>query len=101
MLYNPEWKTGTKADPLSLGGLIAWLEKQPPNKHYDFNDCDGACLLGQYMASIGEPWSMSNYERLCGRIDFTAMRGCFPIGYARPHIFGSALKRARAVQNAD
>lgn len=95
MLAREEWSSPKFYVP-SLEGFIAWLEKQPKRGAYDFNNCDGQCLMGQYMASIGQPWSMGNYARIVSRIDPASVCACFPIGFAWPHTFGGALSRARA-----
>jgi hypothetical protein len=47
MLYNPDWKTDTKVDPLSLTALIAWLETKHQNETYDYISQDN-CVLGQW-----------------------------------------------------
>jgi len=85
----------TKIDPLTLESLIAWLEKQPQNMTYNFSNCQGRCLLGRYMASIGMEWSMYHYERLAHRFCPHVPHGFFPIGSDLPHTFGAALERAR------
>jgi len=95
MLYDPKW-TETKADPLTLESLIAWLEKQPAAKRYGYNNCNGRCLYGQYMASHGVPWDV------CGASESRTARGEFCslvydlVASQRPWTFGAALKRARA-----
>lgn len=102
MLAREEWSLPkVQTDVFSLESLIAWLEKQPAGRAYNFSNCEGECLLGQYMADIGEPWSLSNYERLAGRVDPSSRNGRFPIGFAWPHTFGAALARARAVSTRD
>jgi hypothetical protein len=54
MLYDPTMKPETKADPLSLEGLIAWLEKQPAYLPYDWRK-PRHCLIGQWLRSTGLP----------------------------------------------
>lgn len=91
MLWDPkhDLKWQTKVDPLSLEGLIAWLEQQPSDKEYPYHDIQGACMVGQYMASHGVTWSCRNFvngwSSLFGRI--TAVQ---------PWTFDAALERARA-----
>lgn len=100
MLYDKRWdkQTETKADPLSLESLISWLEKQPASKTYDYENCRGKCLYGQYMASHGIRWSESG---ACGRHSSTQERAEFcDLVYAAcaseaPWTFGAALARAR------
>lgn len=42
----------TKPDVFSLDGLIAWLEKQPPETEYNFKDTRD-CLLCRYFRAMG------------------------------------------------
>jgi hypothetical protein len=100
MLYDKRWdKTDTKTDPLSLGSLIAWLETKSPTQHYDYRNCDGECLYGQYMASHGIAWQESGAT---GNLDAPKKRSDFcclvyhEIARPLPWTFGAALERARA-----
>lgn len=52
MLYNTQWEKKPAFDPLSFASLIAWLEKQPADKTYDYVDCT-ECLLSQYYTAMG------------------------------------------------
>lgn len=95
MLYNLKWGSP------SLASFIAWLETKPSSEHYDFGDCKGGCLLGQYMAFIGIPWGKASpltwvdtpyfktAEQVFGPLDN------FPVLHSRPWTFGAALARAR------
>jgi hypothetical protein len=98
MLFDPKWEVKTKADPLSLDSLIAWLETMPEKARYDYSDCDGACLIDQYGAAINQHnlacrahdlaqifGDLNNYPRVCGN---------------RPWTFGAALDRARKLHHA-
>lgn len=78
----------TKADPFSLESLIAWLEKQPADKKYDYFNCQGACLIDQYFGRIT---SFAEYHDICERTNWGA-----EIAGPMPHTFGAALDRARA-----
>ena len=40
----------------------AWLNLQPDNKEYCFQDAVGNCAVGQYMKSLGEQWNISAYQ---------------------------------------
>lgn len=102
MLYDPKWEVETKSpvkpDVYALSTLIAWLEKQPTKKEYDFWDCDGACLISQYMTSCGmeslvwdEDRNSSKYTAFCNDTNFD------DIAFPSPHTFGAALERARAL----
>lgn len=104
MLYDPKWEAPVETKP-SLQGFIGWLETKNPKERYRFWECNGRCLLGQYMAYAGIEWTGapllnphgswdgSSYIEVArsvfGRgVDFTVLTD-------RPHTFGGALKRAR------
>ena len=99
MLYDPKWEVGTKADPLTLESLIAWLEKQPASRAYNYDDCNGKCLYGLYMATHGFNWEKSG---ACGAHCAPVERRQFcslvygTVAAAVPWTFGAALERARA-----
>lgn len=95
MLYDYKRWERPKADPLK--GLISWLETMPANKEYDFFDHEGGCMVGQYMASVGEPWSSVRYEQIVWSITGERDSLKFSIGHDRPWTFGAALERARAL----
>jgi hypothetical protein len=115
MLFDPKWEA--KVEPLSLAGLIAWLETKPPKgRYYYIDNC--RCLIGQFLAALG-------YENVCtyskgflhgpreeyGPGEEEAIRDgtlvYFPAGFDRiaisgEHKYGVALERARALnKNAD
>lgn len=52
MLYAPKWDQKTKADPMKLETLIAWLEQHHPETRYVYGDIDN-CLLAQYFRAHG------------------------------------------------
>ena len=89
MLYDPKWerKTETKPELNSLAGLIAWLEKQTSTTTYDYANCDGACLICQYLTANGGNW---RHYALC----LTAYQRS-AIAAELPQTFGAALMRAR------
>jgi len=96
MLYNKDWeKTHIKADPFSLESLIAWAEKQPADKEYDFW-CN-ECYLGQYFEDHGFQVTMIGI----GTVTFKGHQtrqlppGFNDIAQRTPHTFGAALDRAR------
>jgi len=105
MLYDPKWEAPVEAKP-SLQGFIAWLETKNPRGRYQFDNCAGMCLLGQYMAFLGIEWGESPKDPNAGNWAKTAYmktaRCLFPTSGPmtvladRPHTFGAALKRARA-----
>lgn len=92
MLYDPKWEQKTKADPFSLVSLIAWLQKQNPNAHYDY--CiPQECLIGQWLKSSGIAecgLKSHQVQRLFGG------RGD-DIVIPHPRTFGAALERARVL----
>lgn len=99
--------TEKKPDVFSLAGLIAWLEKQPPEREYNFFDCDGTCLLHQYLDAQGHQWpgfgSVAKpdgpYRRLGdikvgpGPTDDIDLK----VASKFPWTYGAALIRARAL----
>lgn len=100
MLYDKRWdKTETKPDVFSLESLIAWLETMPAKKEYDYWDCKGACLYGQYTAGHDVPWKDSGHydQRGTARGDFSET--VYEIAIESPRTFGAALSRARIAQH--
>jgi hypothetical protein len=100
MLYDPKW------DGVSLRGFIGWLETKDPGDKYDFFECEGRCLLGQYMEAMniawtGAPdfpngdWGKSSYAKTARKIFGEGPDVRFNALANRPHTFGAALKRAR------
>lgn len=105
MLYDPKWEIQTKAEPLTLGHFIEWLQTHDPDKEYEFRNCKGMCLVGQYMTSIGRSWDgpgdgpLNEYGVVC-RTLFGGDGPCRieqSVAQDTPHTFGAALERARAV----
>jgi hypothetical protein len=99
MLYDKRWDAKTKADPLTLDALIAWLEPMSRRGTYDFTDHCGECLIGQYMAHLGIPWSMGEYRNVV--ISIFGNEGhveAYGVLVEGPWTFGDALKRARALR---
>lgn len=103
MFFDPGTKTETKADPLSLTSLIAWLEKRDQSKSYNYG-CNGGCLLALYFraqgfegASMGSmTWFYYEGEKsirmdMPPHFDEIAVGG----GTRLSHTFGAALERAR------
>lgn len=100
MLYDKRWeKPEIKADPLTLGSLIAWLETMPAKRKYDYMNCEGGCLYGLYMASHGIGWKESGASDP-GRAPPERDRFCLlvyrDVAEPSPRTFGAALARARA-----
>lgn len=91
MLYNPTWNKQP-----SLADLVAWLETMPPEGEYNFANCQGACLIGQYMAHVGVDW-YGHGNPYCETLAAIGDRKQI-ICATRPYTFGAALDRARARQ---
>lgn len=93
MLYDPKWEkqTETKVNPLSLNGLLAWLEKQPADAEYNWSSIHG-CLVCNYLRAVtGEthPAMRWDFGNVIGEHYAT-------IASPRPWTNGAALDRARA-----
>lgn len=89
MLYDPKWEV--KADPFSLESLIAWMEKQPAEKAYDYTH-PSKCLVAQYLKAMGVKHfslSVSELKQLGWNRIVNPLYG--------EHTFGGALKRTRAL----
>lgn len=103
MLYDSKrWDKHSKTDPVSLDGLIAWLETKPSKQYYPYYDCNGTCLYSQYLEALGfgtgtdAPDSASRIaaRKLWDRLH----EGSFIyIAKMTPWTFGAALARARKV----
>lgn len=94
MLYDPKWEPRVKHGVYSLGGLIEWLRTQPKDAAYDFDDCQGACLIGQYLKAQGEHSGYGAWTKFCDRVPEISNHY---IAVSWPHTFGAALNRALAV----
>lgn len=98
MLYDPKWNTKTAVEPLSVEGLIAWLERQPAGTKYDYG-CNGHCLLATYLRAA-HGWDPD----IGGTVYRDHKSGAFgklpaalnDIAWSGPRTYGGALKRARA-----
>lgn len=94
MLYDPKWNQRTKSSPLTLESLAAWLEQQNPAEHYDYDDCTGECMYGQYMRAMGIPWTEARgipSSKPIGAFESLSYRVASP----HPRTFGGALARTR------
>ena len=97
MLYDPKWEQQTKADPYSFASLVSWLETMPPSQSYHAGR-PSHCLLGQFVAAMGE------------RDESLIIERSYDLGTTEPFkrvalgkrmeryewTFGAALDRARA-----
>lgn len=87
----------TKPDPFALGTLVAWLEKQPAEKTYDYTEPCG-CMLADYFTQNGysdvavDPFA---FDHSGGRTDIP---GDFDVVNCEgERTYGAALDRARAL----
>lgn len=100
MLYDKRWdKPEVKADPFSLESLIAWLEKQPADQHYDYCDGDN-CLTAQYLTHCGFKEVFLTVERLKNLGWYYIASGWHTRNGCGERTFGAALERARKVLRA-
>lgn len=99
--YLPEIET--KPDVFSVEALAAWLETKPATEAYDFFDCNGGCLIGQYLtATTGSSWTENGFDSwldiddvhpvLCG-----VAQGSGEVYRVDRWTFGGALRRARVL----
>lgn len=96
MPFDGDLEAFTKPDVFSLRGLIAWLETQDPATEYKFEDCNGGCLIGQYlMALTGKMWR--DHGLTWADFDFGPYAALGNVAVEYPHTFAGALTRARAL----
>jgi hypothetical protein len=111
MLYDKKWDAKFITADVSLAGFIAWLETKDPKGCYQFMECEGRCLLGQYMSDIDIPWTgapdkasgnwdKSSYTQTARQIFGSGRDVRFTVLSRSPHTFGGALERARAYQRS-
>jgi hypothetical protein len=99
MLYDPKWEIQTKPDVFSLESLIAWLEKQPAGRKYDWYDIN-SCMVCQYLDDVcakpDHPGS-DDFPRVHS-LDkvFIDPDEYHAVGLYGSWTFGAALSRARA-----
>lgn len=93
---KPEVKPATTPDIYALPTLIAWLETKPKDGTYNFYNCNGECLLGQYMTACGvkHQFGDGQYAELAEVTNWGT-----GIAFEQPNTFGAALERARALQS--
>ena len=78
-----------KPDVFSVEGLLAWLDTQDPATKYDYDDCEGGCLIGTYLKSAGVHWSARAYAQ------FANMEARWRIAGVHPWTYGAAAQRCR------
>jgi hypothetical protein len=107
---EPRKALETEPDAFELESLIAWLEKQPARKTYDYVEPFG-CLLYQYFKAMKLPIiSIGPYYYRTHKVggfggfghpslshdEYLLPHSFHEIAYIRPHTFGAALKRAKS-----
>ena len=82
MLYDPKWEV--QDITYTPQGLLAWLDKQPREKKYDWASFN--CLVCQYLKFVGDS-NWNNYLKVQGK----------GVGFAlnKPWTFGAAADRLR------
>ena len=83
----------------TLDSLISWLETKQSEREYNFMDCTGGCLIGQYFTAVGVRFS--TVAGTCYSVGlvyhdipetFRAVARCIPFTFA------GALTRARSIK---
>jgi hypothetical protein len=103
MLYDPNWKKPS-IDDLSLADFIAWLETKNPNGKYDYLNCEGNCLMSQYMAARGVGiqgnYRIGDYVSACYQVLgwHSYESRTQSVLSMSPNTYGAALQRARELQ---
>lgn len=90
----------TADDPFKLETLIAWAEKQPADKRYDYW-CN-RCYFGQYFEAHGHQVRMVGTASVTFNDGETRHfpAGFFDVAFEAPHTFGAALERARKLSQS-
>lgn len=107
MLYNKNWnKAVPTTDPMSMDGLIAWLETKPPDEFYQYTD-SSKCLLGQWVKhldctarNMAEPMNSFVYQVHGQVVNFKHT----PFNYVASNqgsTFGGALRVARGYRDRE
>jgi hypothetical protein len=85
--------------PFELKSLISWLEKQPPEREYDYYDINGECPASCYTKSLGIGDGTSLSDNSLGRnlwLHLHAYYGAWVLS-PTPWTYGAALSRARTL----
>ena len=78
---------------LCVRDMVAWLETQPAEQRYDYNDCEGRCLVGLYAAARGYDWRK---DSLIFHSSFDLLNH-IACDVSDEWTFGAALKRANQI----
>ncbi len=99
MLFNKDWDN--PKDIMSAERLLAWLEKQPSHKEYDY-ERGNSCLLAQYFRANGEKFAVVGDScvyfgsgcRFSANLPYTFRAAAGQ--YAKDRTFGGGLQRLKA-----
>jgi hypothetical protein len=100
MLNNVAWQKPkeVQADIFSLDGFIAWLEKQPSNAEYEYEQHD-CCLVARYFTEMGfrkvKVFSNCKFYHAESSVCIHYPASFNEIAIHYPRSFGDALARAR------
>lgn len=95
-------------DPMTVHGLIAWLETQPPARTYSYTQLDH-CLFAKYAESLGYGKGRRALRGYCAKFPMAQINTDVGLPHWGNEIatasyggenFGAALKRARAYARA-
>lgn len=73
--------------PLTLEALVAWLQQQPPDTEYIFQD-PARCVLGQYLTA-------HHAEEAISEAAYETIPNYYEVARPKPHTFQAALERAK------
>ena len=106
MLYNKDWeKPEVKADPYSFDNLIEWLEMQPAEEQYNYND-PMDCLLALWLKSKGKVRTDLVNSSFCYFLNSQSVNLSHLAWLADGNLtfhsqtFGMALSRAKVMRDA-
>lgn len=88
-----------KPDVFSLQSLAAWLRTKDPEEEYDYMNCDGGCLIGQYLIAVtGKSWREQGiwYGQIVENHPAYEWVASGESYRSEGHTFGAALARCEA-----
>lgn len=85
-------RTEAKLVPFTREHFTVWARMEPADREYDFDNSDGGCPMGRYMAAQGRAW-FPNYLQSCREV-FGVYDDA--ILAAHPRTFGGLVERIDA-----
>ena len=82
----------------TLDGFIAWLRTKDADAEYNYYDCNGDCLVGQYLNFIGMKWDEGGGDWYIANSRKTSP--IVAVSCSKDWTFGAALSRAIAFRDA-